>query len=130
LFIYDVLVLQSCRHVAVALLIDRLPFPLRLPPPPRSTLFPYTTLFRSRLMAPVVWVVALLPMNRSPVVKVMTPLLAMAAEPLFIDRNCTSLNSSHQTRSAAVWRLQNRTPTSDWMPAPGALTSVPLLTSR
>src|SRR5207249_11828764 len=32
-------------------------FFLRIPPPPRSTLFPYTTLFRSRTVAFVVMVV-------------------------------------------------------------------------
>src|SRR5258708_21630560 len=40
--------------------------------PPRSTLFPYTTLFRSGLLAEVVWWVLIAP----PVMSYATPLLA------------------------------------------------------
>src|SRR5262249_56039189 len=41
----------SC-HASLALLFVLLSFFLMIRPPPRSTLFPYTTLFRSQLYAP------------------------------------------------------------------------------
>src|SRR3990170_7376201 len=60
--------------------------------PPRSTLFPYTTLFRSRY-APR-WLVST-PQARAPRVAASTA-----------DRKSTRLNSSHQIISYAVFCLQ------------------------
>src|SRR5437867_10514648 len=72
------------------------------PPPPRSTLFPYTTLFRShavhrqherRRERREVQVAA----------RVVAPLLVRAA-----DRKSTRLNSSHRTISYAVFCLKKK----------------------
>src|SRR5437870_9075811 len=86
-----------------------------LPPPPRSTLFPYTTLFRSS------WCV--LAMNRGPALR----LAGADAEHLFAsepcsgigphpdvappglaDRKSTRLNSSHVAISYAVFCLKKK----------------------
>src|SRR5690242_21370103 len=63
--------------------------------PPRSTLFPYTTLFRS-LQAAVVLVVE----GR--------PLRARAAGEDRLDRKSTRLNSSHMSISYAVFCLKKK----------------------
>src|SRR5258708_27128794 len=64
--------------------------------PPRSTLFPYTTLFRSvwwrASTAPRMAVVAYMPVNRS----------------ITADRKSTRLNSSHQIISYAVFCLKKK----------------------
>src|SRR2546422_1246393 len=79
--------------------------------PPRSTLFPYTTLFRSSLLA---WV--------RPVLLFASPLVALvAALSLFLspwaigkaeeyrrDRKSTRLNSSHGYMSYAVFCLKQK----------------------
>src|SRR2546422_7965576 len=79
--------------------------------PPRSTLFPYTTLFRSSLLA---WV--------RPVLLFASPLVALvAALSLFLspwaigkaeeyrrDRKSTRLNSSHGYISYAVFCLKKK----------------------
>src|SRR5437879_7493894 len=75
-------------------------FSLTIRRPPRSTLFPYTTLFRSQLLE---------------------PLLVPHAEPLFFvdhhqpevideeqDRKSTRLNSSHRCISYAVFCLKKK----------------------
>src|SRR5256885_13089142 len=63
--------------------------------PPRSTLFPYTTLFRSpRAVAPV-----LMPLPRPPMLE---------AAPLAPDRKSTRLNSSHLVISYAVFCLKKK----------------------
>src|SRR6266705_6263423 len=59
--------------------------------PPRSTLFPYTTLFRSREMGPY--------LRRSP---------ACWASVRSRDRKSTRLNSSHRTISYAVFCLKKK----------------------
>src|SRR5207253_9674912 len=49
-------ILVFCIHRYYSLHLPALPFFLiLLPPPPRSTLFPYTTLFRSPFGAPIGW---------------------------------------------------------------------------
>src|SRR5205807_4864725 len=63
--------------------------------PPRSTLFPYTTLFRSRLPVPE----APLP--------VLSPLLSVVPGQL-LDRKSTRLNSSHLVISYAVFCLKKK----------------------
>src|SRR5256885_3369399 len=65
--------------------------------PPRSTLFPYTTLFRSALAA-------------SPVFLDQLPMVTLAALviPLLADRKSTRLNSSHLVISYAVFCLKKK----------------------
>src|SRR5437899_6580261 len=90
-----------------------------LPPPPRSTLFPYTTLFRSeereaRGLPPInsIWLHgqgALRPVT-SPFTRVMSEAaatrgLALAAG---LDRKSTRLNSSHLGISYAVFCLKKK----------------------
>src|SRR2546430_17509471 len=69
--------------------------------PPRSTLFPYTTLFRSSRKAHV-----------PDLVRVDVPLLRMRADhahrPLRRDRKSTRLNSSHSQISYAVFCLKKK----------------------
>src|SRR5689334_24368817 len=82
--------------------IEAILFYLMIRPPPRSTLFPYTTLFRSddclarRPDDPAVWS-AWLDLARS------------------VDRKSTRLNSSHSSISYAVFCLKKkRLPTRDY----------------
>src|SRR5436309_7000402 len=67
--------------------------------PPRSTLFPYTTLFRSNLLPllalPLLW-------------KAEQPALAEAPHVLPRDRKSTRLNSSHVKISYAVFCLKKK----------------------
>src|SRR5215216_7110269 len=63
--------------------------------PPRSTLFPYTTLFRSRAGPP------------GPAA---SPCRGPAAAGAARDRKSTRLNSSHQIISYAVFCLKKKTP--------------------
>src|SRR2546430_1287397 len=66
--------------------------------PPRSTLFPYTTLFRSSQLA------QLDPINPAP-----PKITAERKRPLlFIDRKSTRLNSSHSQISYAVFCLKKK----------------------
>src|SRR6202000_3513241 len=69
-------------------------FFLRIRRPPRSTLFPYTTLFRSRG-----------PAGRRPGA---APALAAAVGPAHRDRKSTRLNSSHPSISYAVFCLKKK----------------------
>src|SRR3989337_3130212 len=62
--------------------------------PPRSTLFPYTTLFRSR---------------EAPRWSMEMQGFALAAKILAIDRKSTRLNSSHGSISYAVFCLKKKT---------------------
>src|SRR5438270_9561496 len=64
--------------------------------PPRSTLFPYTTLFRSRRIGPLVL--------RHAIVEVRVPHHAEILE----DRKSTRLNSSHSQISYAVFCLKKK----------------------
>src|SRR5207302_8951711 len=70
-------------------------FFLMLPPPPRSTLFPYTTLFRSRLHL------------EAPPPRLTT--LAAVSPRVEADRKSTRLNSSHVKISYAVFCLKKKT---------------------
>src|SRR5439155_21805023 len=69
-------------------------FFLMIRPPPRSTLFPYTTLFRSRRPSPP-W--------RTP-----RPAPATPTGPARRDRKSTRLNSSHVAISYAVFCLKKK----------------------
>src|SRR5580698_11315503 len=70
--------------------------------PPRSTLFPYTTLFRSERLAPVTVVadVEFLDLQRD------TTVCSLALQRL--DRKSTRLNSSHMSISYAVFCLTKK----------------------
>src|SRR5258708_24138246 len=65
--------------------------------PPRSTLFPYTTLFRS------VWIWMQPPLSTK----------TMMGRPSTADRKSTRLNSSHQIISYAVFCLKTKKHTSE-----------------
>src|SRR3989475_2724368 len=86
--------------------------------PPRSTLFPYTTLFRSRVTEQID---ALESLGRSPVSHLLIPrvvagLLVIPALTMFAnatgivvgDRKSTRLNSSHSQISYAVFCLKKK----------------------
>src|SRR5438270_12715904 len=66
--------------------------------PPRSTLFPYTTLFRSKLPAKA-------PLAMSAQLSAMT---ILRKRPSRIDRKSTRLNSSHSQISYAVFCLKKK----------------------
>src|SRR5258708_19848092 len=70
--------------------------------PPRSTLFPYTTLFRSFLIATVVISVPFIHRTRRPGVR------SLRRGQPFRDRKSTRLNSSHQIISYAVFCLKKK----------------------
>src|SRR5256885_11989175 len=74
--------------------------------PPRSTLFPYTTLFRSVTF----W--AIVPMERAcsfgAAAFWLTRLAALLPRPLTRDRKSTRLNSSHLVISYAVFCLKKK----------------------
>src|SRR5205809_2749527 len=70
--------------------------------PPRSTLFPYTTLFRSNHSA---WVIPLDDWLKAPVRNSLLLLLGAVA---FLDRKSTRLNSSHGYISYAVFCLKKK----------------------
>src|SRR5690606_40670425 len=105
-------------------------FSLRLPPPPRSTLFPYTTLFRSRQIATVdvelamrdkqllqgiyIEVMKNLEVSKLSLLKE-TPLIQIIDRPILPlrkespgDRKSTRLNSSHVKISYAVFCLKKK----------------------
>src|SRR5438552_13514695 len=70
--------------------------------PPRSTLFPYTTLFRSSRSAPDrTWDLTPRPASASAVVQIRQMELEQ-------DRKSTRLNSSHQIISYAVFCLKKK----------------------
>src|SRR5262245_62903823 len=91
--------------------LPQLPFPLffflMLRPPPRSTLFPYTTLFRSCVVATALispWSGDWPTTSNS-----MSFAVASAAEDMeFEDRKSTRLNSSHLGISYAVFCLKKK----------------------
>src|SRR2546430_7915982 len=74
--------------------------------PPRSTLFPYTTLFRSRIVRRQ----ALLETERLRVHRAELGMIAAAvdAEAFCLDRKSTRLNSSHSQISYAVFCLKKK----------------------
>src|SRR5438552_13720432 len=98
--------------------------------PPRSTLFPYTTLFRSRLA-------------RAAPVQALGPLAYRVAPPRhggvmlvgdaagfydpFTDRKSTRLNSSHQIISYAVFCLKKKKKKTQTSLHPNTLSSAPRL---
>src|SRR3712207_8746784 len=88
--------------------------------PPRSTLFPYTTLFRSVVPESVLQVCAQVVGHDAAVawagasgafeLNVMVPVMSRAVlEQLRLDRKSTRLNSSHANISYAVFCLKKKT---------------------
>src|SRR5258708_39480259 len=100
-------IMLTRRFIQVYTLFDLLLFFLMIRRPPRSTLFPYTTLFRSLL--PDRAGLASLPLRS-------TSYLpkgngdSWKRSPLTRDRQSTRLNSSHQIISYAVFCLKKKTP--------------------
>src|SRR3712207_7953941 len=75
--------------------------------PPRSTLFPYTTLFRSRLAGAAVY--ALLGVDHEVVPGIVDAVdRANLDATLILDRKSTCLNSSHANISYAVFCLKKK----------------------
>src|SRR3989454_7966932 len=90
--------------------------------PPRSTLFPYTTLFRSKLMAAAI-MISTFGCNNGLILSGARVYYAMARDDLFfrsagtlhprfktpaVDRKSTRLNSSHLVISYAVFCLKKK----------------------
>src|SRR5439155_2210755 len=71
--------------------------------PPRSTLFPYTTLFRSRTVGECV-----------SLIKGFDRILSESRQQAAEDRKSTRLNSSHVANSYAVSILKKKTNTAPW----------------
>src|SRR2546426_2951966 len=92
--------------------------------PPRSTLFPYTTLFRSQLPEALVMLGATIMLRGAQVslskysYLTQTGLVALVGS---LDRKSTRLNSSHLVISYAVFCLKKKKKptgdTTDWPPA-------------
>src|SRR5256885_11850821 len=89
--------------------------------PPRSTLFPYTTLFRSSLLVTVkltpllatpptvtITLPVVAPVGTGATMLVALQLVGVAATPLNLDRKSTRLNSSHLVISYAVFCLKKK----------------------
>src|SRR5438128_8955492 len=75
--------------------------------PPRSTLFPYTTLFRSMGIA-AERAVGLSVIDLPPLVGLQMFAVATSLAPLAVDRKSTRLNSSHGSISYAVFCLKKK----------------------
>src|SRR5690606_39370911 len=71
------------------------------PPPPTSTLFPYTTLFRSTISTGV-------PSSRKGISSSRTIRATIPLFPWIVDRKSTRLNSSHEKISYAVFCLKKK----------------------
>src|SRR3712207_8972187 len=76
--------------------------------PPRSTLFPYTTLFRSLLVAPRVRRRAVEQRGERGGRAVPVAVPVATAVPVPVDRKSTRLNSSHANISYAVFCLKKK----------------------
>src|SRR5438105_5797909 len=85
-------------------------FFLLIPRPPRSTLFPYTTLFRSASIGNAIVRGAALQNNNWELVPDSLPSMQMELTPVgrVVDRKSTRLNSSHEWISYAVFCLKKK----------------------
>src|SRR5207248_11622708 len=90
-------------------------FLLTLPPPPRSTLFPYTTLFRSGMAVYQIYYYAFERRGEESIQGLAFFFgLLFVGEPLDrLDRKSTRLNSSHRTISYAVFCLKKKKKTTN-----------------
>src|SRR5690348_18041587 len=87
--------------------------------PPRSTLFPYTTLFRSRDINGMVHV------RLRPHVGALIGNVVRRKQPVFRDRKSTRLNSSHPSISYAVFCLKKKTSKRSSRSYSSSLTNLP-----
>src|SRR5207249_10475784 len=97
-------------------------FFLRIRPPPRSTLFPYTTLFRSEHLEPGNG-----QCPRQPHVKLARASARTRADDRAArrrDRKSTRLNSSHVSISYAVFCLKKKTCCWSWRQSPFPTSSI------
>src|SRR5436190_12245841 len=76
--------------------------------PPRSTLFPYTTLFRSLIFQFPVWSFGPPAMLKGWMDRLLMPGVAFDLSNPNIDRKSTRLNSSHTVISYAVFCLKKK----------------------
>src|SRR2546426_4785284 len=80
--------------------------------PPRSTLFPYTTLFRSWILAPIITQLLALAVSRKREYLADAMSAQFTRNPLALagalDRKSTRLNSSHLVISYAVFCLKKK----------------------
>src|SRR5438045_6006834 len=83
-------------------------FFLMLRRPPRSTLFPYTTLFRSDALGAVGGVLNLAPGTHTTTLESKTNFFRGAPVGSTVDRKSTRLNSSHLGISYAVFCLKKK----------------------
>src|SRR5205085_7280618 len=84
-------------------------FFLLLPPPPSSTLFPYTTLFRSQLNLPPDGAMTVLEIPRKGgAILSQVRVVSTVWEGENVDRKSTRLNSSHSQISYAVFCLKKK----------------------
>src|SRR2546430_5272847 len=78
--------------------------------PPRSTLFPYTTLFRSPVVVPTLGTIIVTPI--SPHTLAIRPVVVAATSRVTVqadgDRKSTRLNSSHSQISYAVFCFKKK----------------------
>src|SRR3712207_7840592 len=77
--------------------------------PPRSTLFPYTTLFRSPLLVPVTTPLWMLALACAFAVIFCKEIFGGTGMNIFKDRKSTRLNSSHANISDAGFCLKKQT---------------------
>src|SRR3712207_7236050 len=93
----------------MALLLNSTIFFLMTRRPPRSTLFPYPTLFRSAVLA---MILALMRMSGLKVLDwpAQAYVFVFRGTPLLVDRKSTRLNSSHANISYAVFCLKKNLP--------------------
>src|SRR2546426_7210954 len=75
--------------------------------PPRSTLFPYTTLFRSAVTG-TLFVAVAEQIERAPAFVLLAGMAAIVLEAVAVDRKSTRLNSSHLVISYAVFCLKKK----------------------
>src|SRR2546430_4499807 len=85
--------------------------------PPRSTLFPYTTLFRSHILEDISWQImpgqnwTILGANgsgKTSLLSALTGYLTPTSGDISVDRKSTRLNSSHSQISYAVFCLKTK----------------------
>src|SRR3712207_8936189 len=76
--------------------------------PPRSTLFPYTTLFRSRVELPVAIVSDRNPDRTLKMIRIYHSMWPLTGGHQVRDRKSTRLNSSHANISYAVFCLKKK----------------------